>query len=622
MENDPLKVLLIEDVPVYVGMLERILTSPDFEVISVASLRDGVTSAANRDFDVVLLDLGLPDSNGLKTFSEFINHFPNLPVVILTGSDDEDMAAKAVQRGAQDYLIKGPYLMRGEAGKRLLTQSLRYAVERQQIQKALINERNLLEFRVSERTLELRQTNLRLSSLIGAIPDLLCRLNNQGLILDIKVPKTFEKYIPNPQQAVGKHYSETFSEILTDQGRYYYRKALQDKGIQIFENRIALGGKLYYFEVRIVASKGSDVLILIRDVTQSKALERMWRRYEFIANTSKDLLILIDQDYRYQAVNDAYCESNNFIREILIGKTMAEVMGEEIFISEIKPHVDMGLSGHGHTITGIYPFGPLRGRFFEFAYYPFFSQDNQVTNVVIVSRDRTEYHQNEEMLKRYNQRLQYLATRLVSAQEEERRRISLELHDEAGQALTALKLKLGLTQKKLSPDSDEIKQQLIDAISLVETTMDQVRTLAHNLRPPALDAVGINQAIEDYCQRFSGQSEIDVHYQGEVISDLPGYIQINLYRMLQEALTNVIKHAEATKINVKLSTEDGFVLFQIADNGIGLEPQDGIHKPRDKGIGLTGIEERMEALGGRLEINSQPGRGTELIAYVPWKEEK
>lgn len=218
------------------------------------------------------------------------------------------------------------------------------------------------------------------------------------------------------------------------------------------------------------------------------------------------------------------------------------------------------------------------------------------------------------------EQLRQLANKVISAQEEERQRLSQELHDEAGQALVALKMRLTLLQMDLPAGSESIKEQLAEAITLTEDTMHRLRATAKALRPPALDAAGLNPTLEGLCREFAGWAKLPVNYQGADIKALSDTAKISLYRFLQEALTNVAKHAQASQILVKLEVNHNAVRLKVQDDGRGFD-KDVIlgMKGKPQGIGLLGMRERLELLNGWLEIETAPGRGASLIAYIPLK---
>jgi signal transduction histidine kinase len=213
------------------------------------------------------------------------------------------------------------------------------------------------------------------------------------------------------------------------------------------------------------------------------------------------------------------------------------------------------------------------------------------------------------------QRLQVLTDRLVSSQEDERMRISRELHDEAGQALTSLKISLDLARARLPEEQAAMRQTLSDLGALAGETMDALRILAHDLRPPGLDAFGLNVALEGLCHDFAKRTGLSVAYEGVEMPGLRTAVALSIYRLVQEALTNIAKHAAARSVAVTLFSSGDALHLSIIDDGKGFafNPND----PRSNGIGLVSIQERTDLLGGTLEIDTAPGRGTRLAAHIP-----
>ena len=222
-----------------------------------------------------------------------------------------------------------------------------------------------------------------------------------------------------------------------------------------------------------------------------------------------------------------------------------------------------------------------------------------------------------EQLEVERERLRRLTMQVVAEAEEERHRVSRELHDEAGQALTALKISLDLIQSDVPLESGPIRDRIAGAVELTDATMEKIRLLALGLRPPELDAEGLNGTLEGYCREFSGRTNLSIHYEGVEIADLTDAVNISFYRFLQEALTNVAKHAQANQVRVKLSLDPGIVSLSVVDDGQGFVPTARKSDLSHSGIGLLGMQERFEVLGGRLEVKSEPGRGTSLVSHVP-----
>jgi len=213
-------------------------------------------------------------------------------------------------------------------------------------------------------------------------------------------------------------------------------------------------------------------------------------------------------------------------------------------------------------------------------------------------------------------RLRLLARRVVNVQEQERRRISRELHDEAGQALTALKISLGIIQKGLAGDYPDINAQVHQAIHTTDQTMEQIRRLAQGLHPPVLEKLGLAIAAEALCADFAKQANLDIRTDIRSIPDLDSQSAISLYRVLQEGLTNAVKHANPSVITVSLSMEEDEVMLVISDDGQGFKASEQISST-SSGLGLAGMQERVELLGGKFQIDSELGLGTLITARIP-----
>ncbi|MEJ2708578.1 MAG: PAS domain S-box protein [Anaerolineales bacterium] len=224
-----------------------------------------------------------------------------------------------------------------------------------------------------------------------------------------------------------------------------------------------------------------------------------------------------------------------------------------------------------------------------------------------------------EQVRINNLQIRKMAREIVSAQEKERKRIARDLHDDAGQSLIALIINLNLIRTDLPENLTVEKQSLTEAAEMAKSTMRKLRLLTHDLRPPELDSLGLNSVLKDMCLSLEQQTHLGIEYRGAEISQLPEIVTISLYRILQEALTNVVKHARATRIRVSLEAGEEALMLSIEDDGRGFNPG-AVSTGRKGGIGLIGIRERLELIGGQLEIVTQPGSGTQLIARIPWRE--
>jgi signal transduction histidine kinase len=202
--------------------------------------------------------------------------------------------------------------------------------------------------------------------------------------------------------------------------------------------------------------------------------------------------------------------------------------------------------------------------------------------------------------------------RVVQAQELERRRLSRELHDETGQALTSILL--GLRSLEESLETDDARAAAAGLRELVVATLQDVRRLAVELRPSALDDFGLAAALEHLTASFQEQTGIQVDF-GAALGEgrLPGEVETALYRIVQESLTNVVKHARARRVSISLTRMQHSVKAVVEDDGQGFDPEN----TREGGFGVVGMRERLSLLGGRLQVESRPGAGTTIVADVP-----
>lgn len=209
-----------------------------------------------------------------------------------------------------------------------------------------------------------------------------------------------------------------------------------------------------------------------------------------------------------------------------------------------------------------------------------------------------------------------LITKLMTAQEDERKRISRELHDETSQALTSLML----TMRVLAEDApnQEQKDALLLGRDVAATILREVRDLAIELRPPTLDDLGLAAAIERYSEKFAIRYglDIDLHTSGQQTS-VDGQIAVALYRIVQESLNNVVKHSDATTVSIHITFQPDQIMVNIADNGRGISDSDLIRAQKENRLGIYGMRERVELLQGKLDIRRPPRGGTELFIAIP-----
>jgi signal transduction histidine kinase len=228
---------------------------------------------------------------------------------------------------------------------------------------------------------------------------------------------------------------------------------------------------------------------------------------------------------------------------------------------------------------------------------------------------RAERVQAEMELKRSQELFRNLSTHLQVVREEERTRIARKIHDDMGQSLTALKIDLSWLNKRLADDQDRIREKLTSMVSLINETIETLHDLSEDLRPGILDDFGLSAAIEWQAEEFQKRTGMECMTNlPPKAFDLSKEKSTNLFRIVQESLTNVIRHANATKVQINLHEKNGILLLEVSDNGKGITEA---AISNSKSFGLIGIKERVHSLGGEVHIVGAPDEGTHLTVKMP-----
>jgi len=237
-----------------------------------------------------------------------------------------------------------------------------------------------------------------------------------------------------------------------------------------------------------------------------------------------------------------------------------------------------------------------------------FGKDGKPIRMVGATFDATERRVAEEALRTSHEQLRQLAHRLDEVREEELTRISREIHDQLGHALTALRLDLAWIVPKLRRNREPVRRKAGEILALVDDTIDSVRRIAVTLRPPVLEDLGLAPALATLLKRFADQTGIQVELQASA-DDVPPLARRALYRIVQEALTNVARHARARQVRVELQCSADAVVLEVTDDGVGIAPGT---LGNNGSLGLVGMRERATALGAGFQIYGDPGRGTTI----------
>ena len=596
-----MRILLIEDNPGDIRLLQEYLNEGSacrFQVTQAGRLSRGLERLAEARFDAVLLDLSLPDSHGLDTLVRLHEAAKDVPIVVLTGIEDESLGVRLIQAGAQDYLVKG------SVTGPLLVRSLRYAVERKRAEE------------------ELSESEARLRAILDNSPNLVFLKDTQGRYLHIN--RQFERAFHISREAIaGKTDKDVFPAEQAAAFRVNDLKVFQ-AGVPLEFEEVALYDDGPHTSIvskfPLYGGDGKPYALcgITTDITQRKAMEKALQqaeeKYRDIFDNAVEGIFQSTPSGRYLSVNPALARMYGY-------ESPEELMGGATDIAH-KVYVDPDCR---EALTRLLERqGVVQG--FEYEVRRRDGSTIWISESVRAVRDEkgkvryyegtiediTERKRSEEELQQTLGQVRTLSRRLEVVREDERTRIARELHDELGVRLTCLKMDLSRLNDASRP---KLEEKVLSMIEQVDTTIAAVQGLVAELRPGVLDDLGLVAAIEWQCRDFERRSGIRCLVDSSE-EDIPldSAKATAAFRICQEALTNVVRHARAKEIRVHLDTLDRELLLEIHDDGQGILPE----KVTDAGsLGLLGMRERAAAVGGALQIVGLRGQGTTVTLRLP-----
>jgi PAS domain S-box-containing protein len=274
----------------------------------------------------------------------------------------------------------------------------------------------------------------------------------------------------------------------------------------------------------------------------------------------------------------------------------------------------------GGEVVGVLTVYAERPGFFNTAEIALLESLADDLSFALHSMDReARRRQAEEALRESEERLRYLSSRLLHTQERERHRLALDLHDDLGQSLMVLKLQIRGIEKMLGREQWQIKAQCDEALAYINVVVENIRRISRDLRPSVLQDLGLPAALRLLTDEFRKYHQEGVSLQ---MDDLEGLFsrddEINIYRIFQESLTNIAKHARASKVSLVVQRQEGCVSFRVEDNGLGFDVTEVLAGDATRGgLGLAALDERVRMLGGTLSIRSQVNQGATIVFTVP-----
>jgi PAS domain S-box-containing protein len=341
------------------------------------------------------------------------------------------------------------------------------------------------------------------------------------------------------------------------------------------------------------------------------ALRESEERYRELFDNARDAIYVHDLDGNYISINRAAERLSGYTRDEILGRNFAEFIAGQ-HIEHVRDCLLSKLARSGETTYEVVVIAK-NGRHVPVEVSSrAICENGMIVGVQGTARDITERKQTQDTLRMFSRKL-------IDAQEDERRRISRDLHDQIGQALTAVKINLHSVQRFCA--EPEASHCIKDNIDAVDEALRLVRDLSVDLRPPLLDDLGLATALCWYVDRYAKRSGL----AAEVKIDLPNQnerfsreLETTCFRIAQEALTNIARHAQAKHVWLQFTRKEALLEMIVKDDGVGFDPA-ALRKlaPRAATLGLLGMQERAHAAGGSIQIHSAPCDGTEILFTVP-----
>jgi signal transduction histidine kinase/DNA-binding NarL/FixJ family response regulator len=633
-ETGPIKVMIIEDEEAHFQLMKRAICKelPKASVFHTLSAAACLEELDSINPDILLVDYLLPDMTGIEFLSAIKHMACDIPVIMITGQGDEGIAVKAMKLGAQDYLVKNadfflllPAVIEQVIRERRLNRNLhRLSRLNESLLESLpypammirkdqvVLAANRMAHEMGTQVGEYCRQIFRFDQLSGQRKKAegecsFCRRNemfqlNKAInIPDITVNgRIYDIWWIPMNHEIFLHYAID----VTDRKMAEYKLLASSRFLEITNRHIDTKPLLHEFvhdlksiigccivAAWVINSEGNTPLIVSEGYDPRLLEPAVMFRMNMDASpgleppqNGSESLILSPESMFFAGTD--VTQANRFLSTALLPVRLKEKTFGSIFLAD--------------TREGILPLEII-----EIA-----------ATAAMKLAIAVERIQSRELLKKSEQTLHFLSDRLMTAQEEERKKISHELHDSIGSSLCAIHLSLSIALQ------DNLKREPLEKIlSLTKNTIDEVRRIMSDLRPSFLDELGIIATLAHFCKQFEEiHPGINVKQQVKVKEDeVPDPLKIVMLRIVQESFNNIAKYSRATTVRLNLIKKEGAIRLSVDDNGIGFNPDSiGYRKELGTGIGLVSMKERAELSGGSFILNSKKGEGTTITASWPF----
>jgi|GEM_PF-2000833 len=483
----------------------------------------------------------------------------------------------------------------------------------------MASQRDITQQRKTEQAL--KQSEAKYRHLFENAPVGIFRTTASGNVLDVNPEMARIVGFDNKEEAAA-YYTNMAVQLYVDPARRaeFVRQMRQSGYVDNFEYQAYCrdGKKIWIaMNARISEYSSANKFIIegfALDITRRKQYEQELLEYQMAVENSGELMAVVDNNDIYRMVNTAYANMLGLPKEQIIGQPLEAILGSEMTHNTIKPYLEQCLAGETVNYESRRYYPNIGGLYMAISYYPL-RDSNQIKGVVAILRDITEYKEAEAELIESREKLRRLSGHLEEVREKERIEIARILHDELGQALTGLRIDILQLEKKLKFANSELAESISPMLDLLDYINDKAKEIVSDLRPGMLDDLGLIPALEWHIDNFMQRTGIQSNFSTNTPEqDLADETATGIYRICQEALSNVYRHAAANLVEVELTAGSDQLALEIRDDGIGIDPR-AIDSPDS--FGLMGMRERARALGGILAVDRDQSAGTSVKLQVP-----
>ena len=476
---------------------------------------------------------------------------------------------------------------------------------------------------------ELRRSEERFRTVFSEAPIGIVLLDVHGRHLHTN--QAFREMLRYAEDSLeGKELEDVVHPSDLDEERRHLQE-MSDGGLQRYHSEtrfLRLDGSVAWTNLNVTAIRDEEgellyCLRIVEDITQKKETEQQMQMLAATLTSMNECVIITDAAYRILSVNKAFTRTFGFTEEEARQRHISMLAGTLSSRQEIREMMEGTLQGGW---TGEVTVKRKSGETFPILLSTSVVREEHGNPIALVgiARDITEQKRLQQMLveteRRRSEDLRRFAISVQRAQEEERQRIARELHDDICQRLSGMKLNMEVLEDEVRPSDKKTSRVLRGFQKQFEQTISEVRRLSSNLRPTVLDDFGLTIAMNLLVRDFEKDHGTVVHLESRnlLVGRLDPHVEIALYRIAQESLTNVARHAAATEIAVQLLCGETDAVLTVTDNGKGFD-EAGIANAREqgRGMGLISMRERAELLGGTCTVTSLPGSGTKVLASIP-----